>query len=265
MLTSRRGAEAPGVVELVAELGDRVRVVACDVADREALAALLGTIPDLRTVVHAAGVLDDGVLESLTPERIREVMRVKVAGARYLDELTRGRDLDAFVLFSSAAGTVGNAGQGSYAAANAVLDGMAWRRRAEGLVATSVAWGAWAGSGMGAGHARAMAPPLALAALQGALDDDETALLIADIDWEHFGSRFAGARPNPLLGDLLGGAARRAPVADEFVDRLRGLPRSRRNGRSLSSYVGRWPPFWGMPPRRQSTPRPHSSQPVSTL
>ncbi|MFF6853692.1 SDR family NAD(P)-dependent oxidoreductase, partial [Streptomyces antimycoticus] len=111
-----------------------------------------------------------------------------------------------------------------YAAANAVLDGLAQRRRAEGRVATSVAWGAWAGSGMGAGHARAMAPPLALAALQGALDDDETALLIADIDWEHFGSRFAGARPNPLLGDLLGGAARRALVADEFVDRLRGLP-----------------------------------------
>ncbi|MEU8727673.1 type I polyketide synthase, partial [Streptomyces antimycoticus] len=224
VLAGRRGAEAPGVAELVAELGDRVRVVACDVADREALAALLGTIPDLRTVVHAAGVLDDGVLESLTPERIREVMRVKVDGARHLHELTQDTVLDAFVLFSSAAGTVGNAGQGSYAAANAVLDGMAWRRRAEGLVATSVAWGAWAGSGMGAGHARAMAPPLALAALQGALDDDETALLIADIDWEHFGSRFAGARPNPLLGDLLGGAARRALVADEFVDRLQGLP-----------------------------------------
>ncbi|MEV6134350.1 type I polyketide synthase, partial [Streptomyces violaceusniger] len=224
VLTSRRGVEAPGVAELVAELGDRVRVVACDVADREALAALLGTIPDLRTVVHAAGVLDDGVLESLTPERIREVMRAKVAGARYLDELTRGRDLDAFVLFSSAAATVGNAGQGSYAAANAALDGLAWRRRAEGLVATSVAWGAWADSGMGAGHARAMAPPLALAALQGALDDDETALMVADIDWEHFASRFVGARPNPLLGELLGGAARRAPAADEFVDRLRGLP-----------------------------------------
>ncbi|MFF4484510.1 type I polyketide synthase, partial [Streptomyces sp. NPDC001520] len=224
VLTSRRGAEAPGVAELVAELGDRVRVVACDVADREALAALLGTIPDLRAVVHAAGVLDDGVLESLTPERIREVMRAKVAGARYLDELTRDADLDAFVLFSSAAGTVGNAGQGSYAAANAALDGLAWRRRAEGLVATSVAWGAWADSGMGAGHARAMAPPLALAALQGALDDDETALMVADIDWEHFASRFVGARPNPLLGELLGDAVRRAPAADEFVDRLRGLP-----------------------------------------
>ncbi|WP_344599199.1 beta-ketoacyl reductase, partial [Streptomyces violaceusniger] len=150
VLASRRGAEAPGAAGLVGELGSRVRVVACDVADREGLAALVGTIPDLRTVVHAAGVLDDGVLEALTRERIRAVMRVKADGARHLHELTRDLDLDAFVLFSSAAGTVGNAGQGSYAAANAVLDGLAQRRRAEGLVATSVAWGAWADSGMAA-------------------------------------------------------------------------------------------------------------------
>ncbi|WP_198549205.1 SDR family NAD(P)-dependent oxidoreductase, partial [Streptomyces sp. PRh5] len=158
VLVSRRGMAASGALELVGELeglGARVRVVACDVADRDAVAELVGSIEGLRVVVHAAGVLDDGVLESLTSERVREVMRVKAEGARHLDELTRGRELDAFVLFSSAAGTVGNAGQGSYAAANAVLDGLAWRRRAEGLVATSVAWGAWADSGMGAGHARA--------------------------------------------------------------------------------------------------------------
>ncbi|WP_344318320.1 SDR family NAD(P)-dependent oxidoreductase, partial [Streptomyces javensis] len=198
VLVSRRGGEAPGAGELVAELGGRVRIVACDVGDREALAALVATVPDVRVVVHAAGVLDDGVLESLAPERIRAVMRAKADGARHLHELTRDTDLDAFVLFSSAAGTVGNAGQGSYAAANAVLDGLAWRRRAEGLVATSVAWGAWAESGMGAGHARAMAPRLALAALERALDDDETAVMIADIDWEHFASRFTATRPSPL-------------------------------------------------------------------
>ncbi|WP_391858714.1 type I polyketide synthase, partial [Streptomyces rugosispiralis] len=206
----------------------RVRIVACDVGDREALATLLATIPDVRTIVHAAGVLDDGVLESLAPERIREVMRAKADGARHLHELTRDIDLDAFVLFSSAAGTVGNAGQGSYAAANAVLDGLAWRRRAEGLVATSVAWGAWADSGMGVGHARAMAPRLALAALQRALDDDETALMIADIDWEHFGSRFTAVRPSPLLGELLGGPTHSTPAAGEFVDRLRALPPAER-------------------------------------
>ncbi|MEU8878370.1 SDR family NAD(P)-dependent oxidoreductase, partial [Streptomyces javensis] len=223
VLVSRRGAEAPGAAELVAELGWRVRIVACDVGDREALAALVAAVPDVRVVVHAAGVLDDGVLESLVPERIRGVMRAKADGACHLHELTRGIGLDAFVLFSSAAGTVGNAGQGSYAAANAVLDGLAWRRRAEGLVATSVAWGAWAESGMGAGHARAMAPRLALAALERALDDDETAVMIADIDWEHFASRFTATRPSPLFGELLGGAAHSTPAAGGFVDRLRAL------------------------------------------
>ncbi|WP_208929315.1 SDR family NAD(P)-dependent oxidoreductase, partial [Streptomyces rapamycinicus] len=231
VLASRRGMAAPGALELVAELeglGVAVRVVRCDVGDRDQVAELVGPIGDLRVVVHAAGVLDDGVLESLTAERVREVMRVKVEGARYLDELTRGWDLDAFVLFSSAAGTVGNAGQGGYAAANAVLDGLAWRRRAEGLTATSVAWGAWADTGMGAGHARAMAPRLALAALQRALEDDETALMIADIDWERFGSRFTAVRPSPLLGELLGGAAHSTPAAGELVDRLRVLPPAER-------------------------------------
>ncbi|WP_325116456.1 type I polyketide synthase [Streptomyces sp. GMR22] len=232
VLTSRRGSEAPGAAELVAELGSRVRIVACDVGDREALAAVLATVPDVRTIVHAAGVLDDGVLESLSPERIRAVMRAKADGACHLHELTRDTDLDAFVLFSSAAGTVGNAGQGSYAAANAVLDGLAWRRRAEGLVATSVAWGAWADSGMGAGHARAMAPRLALAALQRALDDDETVLMIADIDWEHFGSRFTAVRPSPLLSELLPRTLSRSSAPMEPVEalatRLRGMSRIER-------------------------------------
>ncbi|MGW5450335.1 beta-ketoacyl reductase, partial [Streptomyces asiaticus] len=189
--------------------------------------------PDVRTIVHAAGVLDDGVLESLSPERIRAVMRAKADGARHLHELTRDIDLDAFVLFSSAAGTVGNAGQGSYAAANAVLDGLARRRRAEGLVATSVAWGAWADGGMGAGHARAMTPRLALAALQRALDDDETALMIADIDWEHFGSRFTAVRPSPLLSELLPRILPRssAPMepAEALATRLRGMSRIERD------------------------------------
>ncbi|WP_449344228.1 type I polyketide synthase, partial [Streptomyces malaysiensis] len=231
VLVSRRGLAAPGVLGLVAELeglGAVVRVVGCDVGDRDQVVGLLEGIADLRVVVHVAGVLDDGVLESLSAGRVGEVWRVKVGGALHLDELTRDRDLDAFVLFSSAAGTVGSAGQGSYAAANAALDGLAWRRRAEGLVATSVAWGAWADSGMGAAHTRTMAPRLALAALQRALDDDETALMIADIDWEQFGSRFGAVRPSPLLGELLGGAAHSAPAVGEFSDRLRSLPPAER-------------------------------------
>ncbi|WP_432049209.1 phosphopantetheine-binding protein, partial [Streptomyces asiaticus] len=112
------------------------------------------------------------------------------------------------------------------------LDGLAWRRRAEGLVATSVAWGAWADSGMGAGHARAMAPRLALSALQRALDDDETALVIADIDWEHFGSRFTAVRPSPLLSELLPRTLSRSSAPMEPVEalatRLRGMSRIER-------------------------------------
>ncbi|MFE9069439.1 type I polyketide synthase, partial [Streptomyces violaceusniger] len=234
VLASRRGAEAPGVAELVAPLealGVVVSVVGCDVADRREVAALVEGIADLRVVVHAAGVLDDGVLESLTSERIREVMRVKVAAARYLDELTRGRDLDAFVLFSSAAGTMGNAGQGSYAAANAVLDGLAQRRRAEGLVATSLAWGAWADSGMGAAQRQlpGMPPDLAIAALQQSLVADETTMMIADVEWSSFGSRFTAVRPSPLLSELLTIATPPMEPVEEFAIRLRGMSRIERD------------------------------------
>ncbi|OBH90885.1 type I polyketide synthase [Mycobacterium scrofulaceum] len=149
MLVSRSGERADGMSGLVAELreaGAEVSVLACDVGDREAVAGLLAQVPQrypLRGVFHAAGVLDDAVIASLTPERIDTVLRSKVDGAWHLHELTRELDLSAFVVFSSMAGIVGAPGQGNYAAANSFLDALAAYRHAHRLPALSIAWGMW--------------------------------------------------------------------------------------------------------------------------
>ncbi|WP_086824394.1 type I polyketide synthase [Allokutzneria sp. NRRL B-24872] len=220
LLTSRRGLDAPGAAELKAELEERgvaVTVAACDAADREALASLLAEHP-VNAVVHAAGVLDDGLVESLTAERLANVLRPKVNAAINLHELTS--DLDAFVLFSSMVGVWGNGGQGAYAAANAFLDALAEQRRADGLPALAIAWGAWADGGMADGAigehlrrrgVRGIAAAPALSALSGALSAGESTVTVADVEWERFVPAFVTTRPCPLL--------RGVPEAREILDR----------------------------------------------
>nr|AAX98190.1 polyketide synthase type I [Streptomyces aizunensis] len=233
LLTSRRGPDAPGAAELRDELtalGAQVTIATCDMADRDAVAALIAAVPadqPLTAVMHTAGVLDDGVIDALTPERFGTVLAPKADAALTLHELTRELGLSAFVLFSGVAGTLGDAGQGNYAAANSYLDALAEQRHADGLAATSVAWGRWGDSGLAAGGAigerldrggvPAMAPRSAIRALQLALDHAEAAVAVADIQWERFAPGYTAVRPSPFLGDLpeVRQLAASAPAAGE--------------------------------------------------
>ncbi|HEX3782151.1 MAG TPA: SDR family NAD(P)-dependent oxidoreductase, partial [Pseudonocardiaceae bacterium] len=229
VLTSRRGPAAPGAPALVEELtalGADVVAVAADVADRAQLTALLAGIPATRpltAVVHAAGVLDDGVLSALTPDRLSAVLRPKVDGAWQLHELTRDLDLAGFVLFSSVAGLLGAAGQGNYAAANAFLDGLAESRRAAGLPAVSLAWGPWAAdTGMAGGLTEAELDRLARAGTPALDTEDGLALFdaglrtgraaLAAVRLDLAALRASGAIP-PLLRGLVRGARRSASSA----------------------------------------------------
>ncbi|HEX6245908.1 MAG TPA: SDR family NAD(P)-dependent oxidoreductase, partial [Polyangiales bacterium] len=159
VLASRQGEADPRAAEAVALLaskGAQARVVECDVSDRASLERLLSSMPahaPLRGVVHAAGVLDDALLADQSSERLARVMAPKVAGAWNLHQLTAHLPLDLFVVFSSAAGTAGSAGQSNYAAANAFLDQLCLERRAHGLAALSLAWGAWGDGGLAVKHA----------------------------------------------------------------------------------------------------------------
>ncbi|OPF71887.1 hypothetical protein VT50_0232355, partial [Streptomyces antioxidans] len=214
VLTSRGGMAAPGAEDLVEELtalGATVDVVPCDMTDPDAVRELVSD-ETITAVIHAAGVMRMAPLAGTSPAELDAVMAAKVRGAANLDVALGGRSLDAFVLFSSVAGVWGSGGQGAYGAANAWLDGLAWARRSRGLAATSVAWGAWDSTGMAASAEardflgrrglRALDPEVAIAALQRALDLDETAVVVADVDWTSFAPGYASARPRPLLDEL---------------------------------------------------------------
>ncbi|NGO72460.1 type I polyketide synthase, partial [Streptomyces boncukensis] len=215
VLTSRRGVAPDGLVEELTELGTRVSVSACDVADRDALAAVIGGIPaewPLTGVVHAAGVDDPEGLEETSRDAMARVIRSKVDGTVLLDELTRTLPVERFVVFSSIAATWGGSGQGAYAAGNAFLDAWAQSRRDLGLPGTSIAWGPWAGAGMTDQGDTAqllrrrgltpMDPALAVRALAAAVDGHESCVTVADVDWPRFAAAFTLVRPSSLLSDL---------------------------------------------------------------
>ncbi|MER5432230.1 type I polyketide synthase [Streptomyces sp. NPDC002588] len=243
LLAGRRGPASEGAADLEAELtglGAEVRLAACDVSDRAALAALLATVPGehpLVAVVHAAGVLDDGVISSMTDEQVDRVLRPKVDAAWWLHELTLESDLSAFVLFSSAVGVLGNPGQGNYGAANAFLDALAELRRGRGLPAQSLAWGLWAeasgmtrrldATGLRQRLARAgvatLSPSHGLALFDAAIGRSDAVLVPARLD-------MATARPadtSPLLRGLMPAPVRRVvddTAGPSLAERLAVLP-----------------------------------------
>ncbi|WP_103964805.1 type I polyketide synthase [Nonomuraea solani] len=244
LLVTRRGAGAPGAAELrdeLAELGASVRVEACDVADRDALAALLDGIPaahPLTGVVHAAGVLDDATIASLTPDRLAAVLRPKADSAWHLHDLTRGSDLALFVMFSSAAGLLGSPGQGNYAAGNAFLDALAQHRRHLGLPGHSLAWGLWAersamtahvGTGdsarLAASGLRELDTESGLRHFDAAVSGDAPVVLAVDVDTD----ALSGQPVPPVLRGLVAAPARRRAAAGtpateaSLTERLSGL------------------------------------------
>ncbi|MFF1908470.1 SDR family NAD(P)-dependent oxidoreductase [Kitasatospora sp. NPDC058218] len=244
LLLSRSGRDAPDADAFEAELtalGAQVTMAACDVSDRGAVAEVLAGLPaeyPLTAVIHTAALLDDALLGDLTVDQMERVLQVKVGGALVLHELTKGLDLSAFVLFSSIAGTCGLAGHANYAPGNAYLDALAHQRRADGLPATAIAWGHWDGGGIAAPAIEeqirrrgvlTFRPELALDALGGILDHDETSVAVFSTRWDGTGLG-AGARPVPLLSELLAAdrpeaepGRRAATTSDGSSDLLRRL------------------------------------------
>jgi acyl transferase domain-containing protein/thioesterase domain-containing protein len=234
LLVGRRGAGTPGMAELGAELaasGAQVTLAACDLTDRAALAGLLASIPaefPLTAVFHAAGTAQERTLDSLAPDRLAGVIAARADTAWNVHELTGHLALEAFVLFSSAAATLGGVGQAANGAANAFLDTLADYRRRDGRTGTAVAWGAWAGAGLADEAVQRLRrwgmspldPARALASLQQVMASDDTCVMIADLDWARL------AQAGGLLDELTPSGQRPAgqrPDAAALVARLAAM------------------------------------------
>ncbi|MBF0190729.1 MAG: type I polyketide synthase [Magnetococcales bacterium] len=211
VLTGRQGAASPEAKQAVMALestGVRVMAVAMDVTSSTEVTRLIQrighTMPPLRGIVHAAAVLDDGLLMDLDPDRMRRVLAPKALGAWHLHQATQSLKLDFFALFSSVSSLIGNAGQGNYVAANAFLDALAHARRAAGLPATSINWGALGEVGMAArdkeverrlqrGGIHSIGITQAMTAFARVLRWNPSQLGVLHMDWEAF------AQTNPLV------------------------------------------------------------------
>ncbi|MDX3234009.1 SDR family NAD(P)-dependent oxidoreductase, partial [Streptomyces sp. ME19-01-6] len=259
VLASRSGREAPGCAQLAAELagaGAVVRIVACDVGEKDELAKLLQEIPDLTGVVHTAGVLDDGVIGAQTRSSLAKVLRPKADAAWHLHQLTEDRDLAFFVTFSSAAGVLGTPGQANYAAANAFLDALAEYRHTAGLPATSLAWGLWDQSSGMAGtlnerdlrRVRAdgilpLSPADGLRLMDAARADGRPCLLPMRVNVSELRARYAEDKVPALLRTMVRGHRRTAlgvrqeGSAEAFSARLRALPPAERLPAVLESML----------------------------
>jgi len=247
LLTSRRGAAAPGAGELVASLtsqGAEVSLVGCDLADRDAAAELLAGI-EPAAVVHTAGVVDDGVLLALTPERMDAVLRPKVDAAWNLHELTADLDIP-FVLYSSAGGTLGAAGQANYSAANVFLDALAHHRAATGRHAVSLAWGLWSEGGMSNELAETDLIRMARSGVFGLSFEDGLSLFdatfgtsepsLVPVRLDMSGLRADAHSVPAMLRGLVRGGRRRAEAADDSWARIVARPAAER-GRAVLDLV----------------------------
>jgi acyl transferase domain-containing protein/NADPH:quinone reductase-like Zn-dependent oxidoreductase/acyl carrier protein len=220
VLISRSGPsseEARNAIGRLEKQGVNVHAASCDITDKKAVSALLAEIakalPPLKGIVHAATVIDDGLIRNMDADQIRNVLAPKALGAHYLHEMTLDTPLDFFILFSSATTLFGNPGQGNYVAANACLEALAKHRRAIGLAATCVRWGAIDDVGFLARNEKikdalqsrmggsALNSGVALGVLESMLVTDRSGLGVMELDWKAL-SRFLPSAGTPKFSEL---------------------------------------------------------------